>query len=71
MKTFLTFAVLAATALLARADGLGGVGQNIGGGISQFDNGISYGGTGGFTPPVGCSGTIDGSEGCPLPMLGI
>lgn len=43
-----------------------GIGQNIGGGISTFDNGISFDGTGGFTPPVGCAsdGKFDLSNTC-------
>lgn len=43
----------------------------IGGGFS-LDGGISAGGNAPSPPPVNpCTGVIDASVGCPLPMLGI
>jgi hypothetical protein len=48
----------------------GGIGQNIGGGIGVFDQGISSGhGTAGVSNP--CTGAVDLSLGCPQPMLGV
>ncbi len=49
----------------------------IGGGSGVFPGGAEIGITGAATgsgaspPPAGCTGTIDLTEGCPMPMLGM
>lgn len=56
----------------ALANGIqpGNVGQNIGGGISGFENGISATGKP-PTPAVDCgAGVLDMSTGCALPIRG-
>ena len=56
---------------LAYAQNLGGIGQNIGGGIStEFDGGLSGIQHGFVGTPSICTGTIDLSTGCAQPMLG-
>ena len=53
----------------AAADGLSSsMSPQLGGGISQFDGGIS--GVVSTAAPAGCNGTINLSTGCAMPMLG-
>jgi hypothetical protein len=54
--------------LAAYANISGGIGQNIGGGIGGFDQGVNGGGGG--KPLAACgNGTIDLSKGCTLGVL--
>lgn len=65
MKLALTIALTLLTGM-ALANGISNdIGQNIGGGISQFDNGISTSLVAAAAPPA-CSqdGTLDYSNGC-------
>ena len=74
MSTFsriaLTIAILALGGTTVGADGLSGsVSPQLGGGIGGFDGGISIAPVP-SAAPSSCSGTIDLSTGCKLPMIG-
>jgi hypothetical protein len=64
MRALIVILLLAATIAAAQAFGLG-LGNRFGRlGASGQAGAVS-------PPPAGCSGVIDASAGCPLPMLGI
>lgn len=62
-KNLIAFAILLALAGAAHAFGLG-LGNRFG------KLGVSNG-AGSVTPPPSCSGAVDASAGCPLPMIGV
>ena len=59
---------LLALATVARADGLStSMSPQIGGGIGQFDGGVS---SNTATAAIGCNGTLNLSTGCATPLPG-